>query len=438
MRALVSNRGSAVARDVDLVVHPEGEPQGVVGVQTRALGTLAPGTSREVVIEFVLGDSLTSQRVCYRFEVHEVSGRVHPATTVEFSTAASALPAIGLSWHLENRALRVLDAPVPGDTLYLAFSLHNAGGTARGVSLHLDRLSGARLLDWDDTLYVVGNLLEGDSVTHRMLAAVDAEEAADSLQAALSVLEERPARTRQWAVSIALAGSAEAILLRGNEAFQRGEVEAALEFYSQAVRRDPGLARAHLLQGLVYEYLGDKQHCLPAIRRAAQLGDATAQAWLNDRNRLRPPSVTYVPLRPNPFEEIAPGAGLAVLPFEQDGGSDVAARVYRVLARSGVIRNRFTLYSPSSLEEQQSALGLSGLDPESDAVREALRAVDIRFVLYGEVAGESPLRLTLRCVRTDDGTKLLEQKLRESETSTALDDAVRLLAEGRRPVYHER
>jgi hypothetical protein len=129
---------------------------------------------------------------------------------------------------------------------------------------------------------------------------------------------------------------------------------------------------------------------------------------------------------------------LAVLPFDREGGSDVAERVYRKLASNSEARDRFTLYSASNLADQQDALGLSSLDPESEAVRLALRAVDIRYVLYGAVATESPLAIVLRCMRTDDGATVVEQELRESIASTAIDDAVRLIAEGRKPVYRRR
>jgi tetratricopeptide (TPR) repeat protein len=436
--ALVTNRGSAAARDVELVVRPDGSPWGVPRAEKHELGMLAPGSSREVVVEFVVGDSVPAQQLHYHLQAYEASGRVHPSTDLHFSTAASTLPSFRFAWHLEHPEIGSIEAAVPGDTLYIVLCLQNAGGAARRLSLHLDGCSGSHPLDWADTVLTVGDLAAGDSVIHRILMAIENSVAEDSARASVMVLEERQSCSQRWVISFPLAGSAEVLLRRGSAAFQRGEIEAALEFYSQAVRRNPRHARAHLLQGLVYEYLGDTKRCVPAIQRAAELGDPTALAWLKDRQRVRPPAVKYVRIQPDPFAEAGRGAGLAVLRFEQEGGSDIAGRVYSKLATNARVRERFTLYSTASLEEQQEALGLTSLDPRSDEVRRALRAVDIRYVIYGTVAAESPLSFILRCVRTDDGKTLLERRLQESERSTALDDAVRLLAEGREPVYMKR
>ena len=436
--AMVTNTGSVAAGLVRLSVCPEGTPRGITLAERHDLGTLAAGESKELVVEFVVGDSVPAQHVRLELQVSDGSGRTHPVDTLRFSTASSMLPKFRLAWHLEHPEDGIVEAAAPGDTVYIVLCLENAGGAARGVSLHLDALKQSRLLDWTDTLLVVGKLAAGDSVSHRILVAVDHSPREDSARARVMVLEERDALTQHWEIACPLAGTAELSLLRGTAAFQRGEIETALEFYTHAVKHDPSLAQAHLLQGLVYEYMGDKKRCVPAIQRAANLGDSTAIAWLAERKRVHPPAVKYVRLKPDPFADAGKGAGLAVLPFERTGGSDVADRVYRKLASSAKARERFTLYSAASLEEQQDALGLTSLDPESEAVRRALLAVDIQYVLYGAVAAEFPLAISLRCLRTDDGSTLLDQKLRESTSSTALDDAIRLIAEGRKPVYQER
>ena len=434
--ALVTNRGSVAAHEVQLVIQPEAKPLGIACTDRQELGTLEPGMRKEVVVEFVVGDSVPDQQVRTLLQASEGSGRSHPIDTVSFSTTASTLPSFRFAWHLEHPEAGILETAAPGDTVYLVLRVDNAGGPARGVSLHLGGYAGSLPLESADTLVVVGDLASGDSILHRVLVAIGPQ--ADTVRAGVTIVEERHSLSRRWEIARALAGPAQLDLHRGTAAFQRNEIETALALYTEAVKKDPGLAQAHLLQGLVYEYLGDMKRCVPAIKRAAELGDSTALAWLENREQGSAPSVKYVRLKPDPFAQAGKGVGMAVLPSAHEGGSDLAERVYQKLAENGKARDRFTLYSATSLADQQEALGLTSLDPESEAVRTALRAVDIQYVLYGAVAGQSPLAITLRCVRTDDGTTLLDQTLRESRNSTALDDAVRLIAEGSKPVYQER
>ena len=438
VRVMVTNRGSAAATDAALRVSPQSACVGVSMAERHQIGTLDPGASREIVLEFAVADSVPRQQVGLLLQAEDGTGRIHPVDTLHFSTLRSLLPRFQLAWTLEHPDLGILDAAAPGDTLFLVLRLYNRGGVARNVSLHLEEHTGVRPLDWTDTLLVVGDLAGGDSLMHRVLVAIARTIPRDTIRVGVAVLEQRSALTRRWVIVCRAASPARLMVRRGTAAFERGEIERALASYTEAVRKDPSLAQAHLLQGLVYEYLGDKKRCIPAIRRAAELGDSTAMAWLKQHEQVRGPRVEYVRLQPDPFQDAEQGAGLAILPFDREEGSDVAERVYRKLAASPKARGRFTLYSASSLAEQQDALGLSSLDPESEAVRSALRAVDIRYVLYGAVAEESPLAITVRCIRTDDGVTLVEQELRESSASTALDDAVRLIAEGRKPVYRKR
>ena len=56
--------------------------------------------------------------------------------------------------------------------------------------------------------------------------------------------------------------------------------ESALRDYARSIALDPQMAEAHRFHGALLLHQGDKEGGLAGIRKAAELGDAEAKAYL--------------------------------------------------------------------------------------------------------------------------------------------------------------
>jgi hypothetical protein len=215
-----------------------------------------------------------------------------------------------------------------------------------------------------------------------------------------------------------------------------GSYDSLITLSVKQILLTPDSAAPYYYAGLGYEQKRDLKSCLAYYQKAADRGHVQSARWIKE-NRIRDVTrVSYRPLNPNPFAAFTGTIGLGILRWNGPGGgaSEITTKLYERLKESPDVVRRFALYSMSSLDTLSRTLKLGSLDAGD---RQLLKGLDaklaVRFVVTGTEIDERTL--SLKVIRTSDGSVVIDKECKSSETSTALGDAVLLFQSGKMPAY---
>jgi len=146
--------------------------------------------------------------------------------------------------------------------------------------------------------------------------------------------------------------------------------------------------------------------------------------------------VEYQDLSPNIFSSLPQPVGLSIFPFIQNGmNSDVTEKFYEQLISQQAIHQKFLIYPYTTIKEQ---LGIRTLDPENmDLLSKIRKNLNISLVVYGTFNIDDISKFTLIIVNTLNGEKEYIGDFRNSDSSDAVTDAVKLFTEDKVPSYTE-
>jgi hypothetical protein len=251
-----------------------------------------------------------------------------------------------------------------------------------------------------------------------------------------SLTERRPRFSSEATIVLGVLARQPLFEERVNRFLTASLYDSVIAVSLKQVRLTPDSASPYYFAALGYEQKKDARSASAFYQKAADRGHQQASRWLKE-NRVRDViHVSYRPLNPNPFAEYQGIIGLGLLKFSTpDGGStDLATRLFDKLRSSPDVVRRFALYSYPSMDTLGKTLKLGALDAaDKDIMKELSNKLGVKFVAAGTEIDERTI--TLKVVRTADGSVVLEKEFKTSDTSTALADAVLLFQSWKSPVY---
>lgn len=450
VRVSIRNLGGLPAKDILVGVSPDAERQGFLIDASPARFDLNSGETKTVAFNITTTDSIPTAKLRLTAFAEDRSGRT-----------VSAPPIVALMRELRPPRLTYVDYKLihkdwgdvkeitVGDTLNIDLRIKNTGtGRALNVQVRLrpdtpgvelfSRSEGGQLVHIrPDTSLPAGSLDVGMYTWVRLAILADEQSPVDSINVGLTMVETREKFSRTADITFRFLQSAEEYEKRGYLLMGRGNLSRAAYLYEKALVRDPTSSSTLFKFGLLCYEQGNTSQAMDYAKRAAQLGNGDAKQWLK-HNLISRTEVSYRPLQHNPFTGTEGPIGLGILPFVdvQQKILGLTEQLYERLKSKNEIRRRFVLYPFSSLDAQKATLGIQTLLPVTKATLARLNKVlGITFVVTGNVPQPSPSGFRMDVIRTSDSASVYTKYFEESETSTALDDAVRVFEVYKEPIY---
>lgn len=189
-----------------------------------------------------------------------------------------------------------------------------------------------------------------------------------------------------------------------------------------------------------YEALADTSNTLRFYQIASSFGNTEAMHWVNENTETtKVLKVSYRKISPGVLEGIPRPISLGIAPIHQSDGrlSPMTDRLYNAMKGTQHSTEIFTLYPPSSLEKLLSPNAFSNDSTLSLAALKVLNKDEIQFVLTGTVTnGKLPV-CTIQIINTSNGVITQSQRVQDSETSTAIHDAILFIYNNLVPQYRQ-
>jgi|WetSurMetagenome_2_1015567.scaffolds.fasta_scaffold49610_2 hypothetical protein len=438
---VVKNLGATPASDVvaSSVVETDGE--GVSCERECSLGSIPAGQTKEGSIWVSASDTVKPKTFALKIGVKAGQGPVMGQARLEFRTKEGAPPNIVIDWEFSDTKEGPL---LPGRDHTLTLRVKNVGmGKAFGLETSLASPPG------DSSVVIVRNIesvnvgiLEpGGTGLMKFLVAVRPGYVGDSIKLLAEVRERSMVSPVVKTIEIPVSLSPQSLLTAGMAHLAENRAEQAADCFAQALRLDSNFAAARFALGKVTVLRGETNAGIGHIEHAARLHDQDALRWLEE-NTTTSATASYKRLEPNPFAGTKAPISLGILSFDasKKRASPTAEEVYEALkAAGGDVRTRFTFYPHAALKDQQQALGVSGLDVgDKRVLKSLLDNLDIRFVMRGRPSAAIGGGVLVDLIRTEDGVPVLrQQRFRDSGTSSAIADLVKLFVDYMVPTYQE-
>ena len=433
----ISNTGQATARNPVLVVVPGRTLKDVAVVRRDTLDSIAPGETRSEKIALGVPETAPAQKGALRISICDDSGSANAETSVDIAVRAVPFPKFSATITGPPEGL------IGGEHAVLKAHVTNTGkGNARGVTATI--VSDSTML----TLLGAGNRPAGQStrVSIDTLLAGQTRDITVSVRLAKGAAGSVPiylriadARSKYAFVDtlalpvISAAARAEALAF---EAFTQGDYRRAAGMFAKLASAGRPSAQVYYALGVSYFRLQNGAKCVAVMQKASSLGSEDAKTWLaSHATTVEDVTVTYTKRTTNPFEGYTPPIGIGILPFTdmQMQSMPLTDTIYEALKKKN---KTFRIFPNSTILSEQTALGLTSVAPSNKEILAGLeRDFSMNFAVGGTTADSTAAVFTLQILRCRDGETVWSQEFRNSKSSTAVDDAVRFLLEGRVPLY---
>ena len=460
MTFIVSNSGRGTARSSCITVTTVEPCNGIAFERTTPVGTIPPGGVVKGRIAIAASESVPPQTVRLRIEAADSSRYDSTMVVLEFMTRELQPPRLEVVESFYRTVKDPVRRPVDkdaavrrGDTVEIFLKVKNTGVSdadsalaniaIRGDAGNVKVTGGGRAFPLKSPPPRTGNtqstpnlLHPGDYTTISFCVVPDQKYAADSIVILASLTERRPRFSSVATIVLGVIARQPLFEERINRFLTASLYDSVIAASLKQIKLTPDSVAPYFFAALAYEQKKDARSCSAFYQKAADRGHQQASRWLKE-NRVRDViHVSYRPLNPNPFAEYQGIIGLGLLKFSapDGGGSDLATRLFDKLRSSPEVVRRFALYSYPSMDTLLKTLKLGTLDAtDRGMMKELSNKLAVKFIVAGTEIDERTM--TLRLIRTADGSVVLEKEFKTSDTSTALADAVLLFQSWKSPAY---
>jgi len=432
----ITNAGQATAHDAILLIEPAATLKDVSVVRADTLDDIKPGETRTEKIPLGVPDEAPSQKGTLAVTINADPGQVTAVARVDVAVRDVPYPKLAASLAAPQGGF------VGGGTVRLRLRVSNTGtGDARGVSASIapDSTGGAdraRVRAMDRPVKSdIGALRAGTSRD----IPVDVHAGADATGTAFFVVTLTEAREkfgRTDTLSVPVLSASEDAEAQGFNSFRRGDYRRAAEFFEKVAASGKASKDVYYALGVSYSKMQNRSRSLSVMQRASSLGSEDAKTWLAEHTTtVETMTVTYANRTADPFEGYNQPIGLGILPFTdaQMRNTPLTEKLYDALRKQN---KAFRIFPFSTIQSEQTSLGLNTLAPSNREILAGLeRDLSMNFAVGGSTGDTSAAVFTMQILRCRDGQMVYSQEFRTSRSSTAIDDAVLFLLQGKVPLY---
>jgi hypothetical protein len=429
----ISNKGKATAPATVATITAGSTLAGIQFEKEQYLGDVKPGETITKKVQVVARDDIGSQKGIISIDLKDGLGSTTSNATVQIETRPLPVP------HLRANVVAPDTSVAKGENVRVRIAVLNVGnGQAREVSatvLPLEPASDVVVISTAIGLSL-GSIEPGARKDIEFVFGTGREHAGDRVAFLLKLGEKRPQFSMNDTVFVALKAPLPTPEELAFIAYRRGDYTEAIQQFENVVATGSASPEVFFGLGMSYYKTDNSPRTLENIREAAGLGSTEAKRWLKENTISKEIiTVSYTIVSSGSFAGYTPPIGLGILNFEGVGNKDAAFsnKFYEELK----LKNEsFRIYPYSTLEEEQSLLGVASLDPSNRQVLSALeKELSVNFVVTGSVNDESGSSLRIHLIRCADGATVFDREFYTSTTSTALNDAIFFLLNGRVPAY---
>lgn len=411
----LTNQGSD-ARKLVVRLRPTQPVSGMTWDSVASVEEIRWGESRELAFAIGANENAKAGSVPLQLDVDDLS-RANPISkSLSVAVKEAGGPLLEFVQSLVNGSAQ--GTVSPGQRVDIDLEVRNSGKqNARGVSVSLAPDNSVLASLASSSAVSLSDIARGESKRAKFSVVASSEMNADSLRATIRINEERSqfSITSKVAIPILKAPLAKEALAYAS--LQRGNADEAIRLYQEALKEKPKSAGIYFSLGAAYAAKGSMDKAIESYQRSSSLGDGRALQWLRENTR-EVVEVSYA--QSNPFAGAKQPIGIVFLRF---------SNLYDILRTKASVKGKFILYS--SLQ----AVGVSTFDPRSQSDLDKLKEEEVSFVLTGDGGAT---KFTLQLISTENGKAVFSQQYRDTEKSTALDDAARLFERSQRPAYRTR
>jgi len=433
----ISNTGQATARNTILALTPAPALKDLVVPATDTLADIAPGETRTVKIPLSIPVAATAQKGALTVTLSADPGSVSAETKVDITVRDVPFPAF---------TLKLIAGPVgviAGEAATLRLRVTNSGtGEARKVSAAISALAGKGDLHMTDPATKkavvsagLGSIARGAS-REIPLNVNPGADGTGTAQILVTIAEERHRFDLVDTVAVTVLPAEAGAEATGFDAFRRGDYRRAAGFFEKIAAAGKASKDVYYALGVSYFKLQNRPRCLSVMQRASSMGSEDARTWLAGHSTtVETVTVTYATRTADPFEGYSQPIGLGILPFTdmQMHNTSLTGKLYDALRKKN---KAFRIFPFSTIQSEQSALGLTTLAPSNKEILAGLeRDLSMNFAVGGSASDTTAAAFTMQILRCRDGQMVYSQEFRTSATSTAVDDAVLFLLQGKVPLY---
>ena len=433
----ISNTGQATARNPVMVLKPAATLKDISVARTDTLDDLAPGETRTEKVPVGFPATAPAEKGALRVSVSANPGPVRAETRMEIAVRDVPFP------KFDARIIGPQGGVIAGETVRLGIRVMNSGtGEARGVAAVIApdsakaAFAGPNKRASDRTLKEdIGALASGAS--HDIALDVRVlKEATGNITIVVGVTGENTTFGYTDTLSVHVLSAAAAMEARGFVSFRRGDYRGAAGLFEKLLSTGKASKEACYALGVSYFKLQNQPRCIAVMQKASSMGNEDAKNWLADHaNTVETVTVVYAGRTADPFEGYSQPIGLGILPFTdaQMQSTPLTDKMYEALRKKN---KTFRILPYSTIESEKTALHLTSLSPSNSEILAGMeRDFSMNFAVGGTTGDTTAAVFTMQILRCRDGQLVYSQEFRNSKTSTAVNDAVRFLLEGKVPLY---
>ncbi|HTO93732.1 MAG TPA: hypothetical protein VMM80_05150 [Bacteroidota bacterium] len=433
----ITNTGQATARNAVLVLVPAATLKDIAVARIDTLDDIKPGETRTEKIPVGFPDAAPAQKGALTLSLSADPGAITATAKVDVAVRDVPYPKFTL------RLIGPKQGVIAGESARIRLRVTNAGtGEGRGVSAIVSPDTGATdsahggVRALRKTVKTDVGVLRAGAYQEIPLDIRPPANAAGSASLLVSISEERRKFAFADTLSLQILPASAGVEGQAFDSFRRGDYRRAAGLFEKIAATGKGSKEVYFALGASLFTLREQKRSLAAMQKASLLGSADARGWLaSHTTTVERVSVTYTKHASDPFGGYKPPIGIGILPFTdlQMQETPLTDEIYAALKKKN---KKFRIFPNSTILSEQTALGLTSVAPSSKEILAGLeRDFSMNFAVGGSNADTASAVFTLQILRCSDGETVASQEFRNSETSTALNDAVHFLLDGRVPKY---
>jgi hypothetical protein len=451
---IVSNSGRGGARGVKVTMTPVREITGLEYDQEDMVGEILPRGAMRGKLRILAREDVPAQTATFRIDAVDSARYDSTSVLLEFTTKPLLPPhlVIGDKYYRTRKERRILNTDAfayRGDTVQVFLKVMNTGqGEAESAFVHI------QLRDEGPQLFMVSprkvflvksfradpaagspkGLLPGEGTPIEFSFVVGQGYTGENACVDVRMTERRPQFSSSDTLTFRVTARPPTYRERAESFLKMGAYDSLLATGLREIATTPDSAAPYYFTAVAYEQKKDVRAASNYYQKAADRGHPVAQQWVKGTRVREVLKVSYRPLAPNPFSQFSGSTiGIGVLAGGGSGGGEgnLGTLLYDQLKSVPEVTRKFGLYSADALKKALKVPEVSAEDHKVLKSLESLLAVKFVVICHGP----DDRAFTVRVIRTSDGAVTLEREVKNTDTSTAMSDAVQMFQSGKMPVY---